>query len=302
MRGPQLNQKRRTCDCGKHPNNLICPNVRPDKWTYGTKLCINCTKKPLSSKRVLLRAERRKATGQPMAGYLCAGCEENVYNQECERAKREGDPPPVKAHMSYVRREERRIHEMLLRSGWKECHAVGVHPPVGHFRQELHIDFRCAGVSDDKKYAKIDFVLGVEGGLVFLEVDEHQHKYGYRDHLSCDIKRMNSVMGSLIMEASALPVPSMPNVLWLRYNPNAWKPDGATRRLTKDVREGRLVKHLRQIRQRTLTEPLAVGYAFYDETVQGELKVIANKDPDTRIDGVVYNLKGLEGAEVLVNV
>ena len=48
----------------------------------------------------------------------------------------------------------------------------------------------------------IDFVVNVAAGvpLVFLEVDENQHKFGYGE-AGCDMRRMAKVMESLYMSS-----------------------------------------------------------------------------------------------------
>ena len=74
-------------------------------------------------------------------------------------------------------------------------------PPPGYFKREHRIDFECAEASADRKWCFIDFVISYDDGtLVFLEVDEHQHRFGYDGvdgaHLSCDSKRMANVLTS----------------------------------------------------------------------------------------------------------
>ena len=52
---------------------------------------------------------------------------------------------------------------------------------------------------------------GNNAPLVFLEVDEGQHRYGYGE-AGCDMRRMSKVMESLTLTGF------VGNVLWLRYN------------------------------------------------------------------------------------
>ena len=80
-------------------------------------------------------------------------------------------------------------------------------------------------------------MLSLPGGLVFLEVDENQHLYGYDASISCDMKSMDFVMGSLFDELGE----ARPNVYWLRYNPSAYHVDGVLVKVQKEERERRLV-------------------------------------------------------------
>ena len=65
-----------------------------------------------------------------------------------------------------------------------------------------------------------------KSGVIFLEVDEHQHK----THLiSCELRRMMDVHQSLVMEGNTLPI------AFLRYNPNSHKVDGEFRKWKEAV-------------------------------------------------------------------
>ena len=163
----------------------------------------------------------------------------------------------------YVRlkkRQEQRVEDALVSAGWKPWTHPELMPPAGHFKREKRVDFRCVDLSD-KSCARIDFVLGLAtGGYVLLEVDENQHRYGYGSEASCDAKRMSTVMGSLRVETSQAGA-DMPRVLWLRYNPNAHRIDGALQAVPKKEREAWLCSFLAGLE---LTEDLAIGYAYYD--------------------------------------
>ena len=77
------------------------------------------------------------------------------------------------------KQQEERVRRALLDAGWQERRLAEAMPPVGYFRREKRVDFKCAELNTGGKFASIDFVLGVPNGFVFLEVDEQQHKYGY---------------------------------------------------------------------------------------------------------------------------
>ena len=73
--------------------------------------------------------------------------------------------------------------------------------------------------------------------------------------------------------ASALvSIPDMPRVLWLRYNPNAHRIDGALQAVSKKEREAWLCSFLAGLE---LTEDLAIGYAYYDAS-GGACDVVAD--------------------------
>jgi hypothetical protein len=193
--------------------------------------------------------------------------------------------------------QEEKVRKALLDGGWQEYTLAETMPPVGFFRREKRIDFNCAkkaqpgALANAKQFARIDFVLGVPGGYVFLEVDEDQHRFGYaNDSLSCDMKRMASVMESLAVETNY----DLPNVYWLRYNPHAHRANGGLVKVPKAERERRLLAWLEAF---AFAAPLGVGYAFYDYDDEGGLEVLANPDYDAQYAAVVENLKALGSAD-----
>ena len=191
--------------------------------------------------------------------------------------------------------QEERVRRALLDGGWKEWRLAETMPPVGYFRREKRIDFKCAKLESRDTWANIDFVLGVANGYIFLEVDENQHKYGYGDHLSCDMKRMACVMESLAVETDY----NLPCIYWLRYNPHAWRVGGALRSVLKVEREARLVAWLERF---NFVAPLGVGYAFYnceeDIDEPGMLEVLGNEEYNPQYAEVVDNLMGLDLEDV----
>ena len=185
--------------------------------------------------------------------------------------------------------QEERVRRALLDAGWQEWHLSETMPPVGYFRREKRIDFKCAELDTEGKNARIDFVLGVPNGYVFLEVDEHQHQYGYDASISCDMKRMSHVTESLFVETGGNP----PWIYWLRYNPHAWRVGGALQSVPKAEREARLVAWLEGFE---CVAPLGIGYAFYDceaEEDGGALAVLDNGEYHPCYAEVVDNLLDL---------
>lgn len=186
--------------------------------------------------------------------------------------------------------QEERVRRALLDAGWQEWRLAEAMPPVGYFRREKRVDFKCAKLESRDTYARIDFVLGVPGGFVFLEVDENQHRYGYGAELSCDMKRMACVMESLAVETNY----DAPPIYWLRYNPHAWHVGGELRRVPKADREARLVAWLKAF---ACVAPFGIGYAFYDceapdeeDGAPGALDVLNNEEYNREYAEAVDNL------------
>lgn len=204
----------------------------------------------------------------------------------------------ARVHAQRKKEQEERVRRALVDAGWQEHRLAEAMPPVGYFRREKRIDFKCAKLESRDTWCRIDFVLGVPNGFVFLEVDEHQHKYGYGDHLSCDMKRMACVMESLAVETNY----NVPNLYWLRYNPNAWHVGGETRRMPKADREANLVAWLERFE---CVASFGIGYAFYDceapeeegvedeEDEPGALDVLGNGEYNPQYAQVAENLMDL---------
>ena len=185
------------------------------------------------------------------------------------------------------KKQEERICKLLIKSGWKESFLSEIMPPVGFFKREKRIDFKCVDSNDT--WCRIDFVLGLETGYVFLEIDEHQHRFGYNnDTLSCDMKRMSKVMSSLTCE-----IENVPNIMWVRYNPNVWYTDNIKQEIPKKKRESWLINYLQDL---ILETPLLIGYAYYD-IVDNILEVLCNEEYHPQFANIAINLIDIESDE-----
>lgn len=155
------------------------------------------------------------------------------------------------------KKQEQRIATALTASGFD-------------FKREHTIDFMCLGDATGR-CARVDFLLLLSGRVIMLEVDEDQHRFGYGPVL-CDMARMADIVLSLAAEGNTLPIQ------FVRYNPHAFKVDGATVRTLKRDREACLVSYLRALPPvDASTPPLAVQYMFYD-TEAGH--PVVTRDPD----------------------
>ena len=133
------------------------------------------------------------------------------------------------------------------------------------YTREHYVDFKCVGDMDGK-YARIDFLILLGNTIVFLEVDEKQHRFGEYS-IKCDLKRMANIMESLSLAGNQLPV------VFLRYNPDAFKVAGTTRKTRKHVRERKLVSLLQNPTSGLLGEceaKLSIKYLNYDQDERGK--------------------------------
>lgn len=144
-----------------------------------------------------------------------------------------------------VKKEENKIVKLLNKYGIS-------------FVRELKIDYNCVEKISDmwkKNYANIDFVLHSAEYTILLEVDEKQHKFGYGG-VSCDMKRMNFVLSSIRASGNNLPV------LFLRYNPNNFKIDCKTCKVSDKVKHYQLLDFIEKYKPSTGN--LEIKYLFYD--------------------------------------
>ena len=100
------------------------------------------------------------------------------------------------------------------------------------FEYQHHLPFRGCGLESETAHTFADFALPTPWGYVLLEVDEEQHK-AYDP--SCDVRRDCDM-------AASVGLGSGHKLLVLRYNPDAFKIAGMTRRTTKKERHAQLIR------------------------------------------------------------
>ena len=191
------------------------------------------------------------------------------------------------------KQQEEHVRLALLLYGWGEWSSGDTLPPSGYFKREHQIDFTCAGASEDRKWCRIDFVLAYDDGtFVFLEVDEHQHRFGYDGedgaHLSCDSKRMANVQTSITIEFVAVGA-DPPPIYWFRYNPHTWHVNGTVITVKRTEREKRLCAFLSKSPSR-----VGIGYAFYDYDKEDGMDVLGASEFHPLLRDMVENLQGLD--------
>ena len=121
------------------------------------------------------------------------------------------------------------------------------------FDEEVHISYRCIDATS-KKFSRIDVVIDIPARnlRILLEIDETQHD---ADAWGCDVVRMNDTTACVRMSGDTF------NLLWLRFNPDAYKVDGVTAR-TRTVDRHAALK--RVIDTYVPTRYMAVMYMYFD--------------------------------------
>jgi hypothetical protein len=168
------------------------------------------------------------------------------------------------------KRDERNVELALLCGGYTESNFGGDWLPVpGQFKREFLVDFACVEQprGSGEHRARIDFIISLpQGGTVFLEVDEHQHKYGYNSLVSCDMRRIARIEESRFMEEAKCNIPPQ-NVVWVRYNPHTFRVHGKLVSLcNRRKREQWLIEYLNtlDVALECRNSRMALRYAFYD--------------------------------------
>jgi hypothetical protein len=163
----------------------------------------------------------------------------------------------------YRKEQERRVERALENAGY-----VGVggdfYPGPGQYRREFTIDFTCVEAAKQKgeTRCRIDFVIGLrQGGVVFLEVDQDQHKWGYDNYKSCDARRLARVEESRFMSNFA-----EIQVLWLRFNLDAYSVGATPMISNKKAREAWLIDYMATVNvtRECAGSRYAIRYVFYD--------------------------------------
>jgi hypothetical protein len=119
-------------------------------------------------------------------------------------------------------------------------------------KREHQINVSCNG----GHFYRIDYLHILNGVMFFIENDEHQH-----DHylVSCEIRRMINTKSVLIQEGNNMPL------VFIRYNPDAYRVDNKEKKIKKKDRIKRLVKLIQTIsREPRNCPPLSIYYLFYD--------------------------------------
>lgn len=123
----------------------------------------------------------------------------------------------------------------------------------------------------------------MSGAIIFLEIDESQHLFGYDAALSCDSKRMCDVMATIALAGDD----RMPPPFWIRYNPMAWHKNGSLLRVDTQIRQRFFLELLGDVQR---SDELRIGYAFYDLDKDGNLEVLQNEEFSETLASCAFNL------------
>ena len=231
---------------------------------------------------------------------LCPTCEKAVDAEAVvEAAAKAGQPaPPAAKKQKLVKRQELKMLERLVLNGYTQSFNKGVAPRPGEFTREVYVDHRCALGREfkygEKQCAYVDFVVHPKRGgkLLFLEIDEGEHKFPCYSVL-CETARMWNVCESLRLDFSG-----DTHVLWLRVNPDTKFGLGdATHNPSTTARCDAVCALLDAIEGRPDDPPMQVAYAFYQMRADGTPKVLDDPDYHAEVRRGVVLLAHALGSE-----
>ena len=126
---------------------------------------------------------------------------------------------------------------------------------INHTREHT-ITYGCVNDINNTN-SRVDFVIehtdiNDKFGLIFLEVDEHQHN-GYP--ISCDVSRMAKIIESLMIDGNIVPI------RFLRYNPHCYSINNIKQKINQVQRHDKLIECIKTVEFNT---SFSVMYLFYD--------------------------------------
>lgn len=135
------------------------------------------------------------------------------------------------------------------------------------FVREYRTDHKCLTATNN--HSRVDFLFPNYGKFhVVVEVDEYQHAYYSQ---ICETSRMNNIVASWSLSGNSMPI------IFIRYNPHAFKVDGKTKRTQMAERHKKLMDLMDIIKTMEPSRDVQVYYMFYD-TDEGIPVVLS--DPD----------------------
>lgn len=152
-------------------------------------------------------------------------------------------------------RHHERIHtdkaRVIIKRSEEETYKL-LEQYLGIIRREYHVDFSCI----NKTFARIDFVYTMNDILFFIENDENQHK---DNDVSYETQRMLDI--KLALSECNIDLP----IVWIRYNPHAYKIDSKTIKCSQDDRIKKVIYYIQEcIDNKELLPEVSYCYCFYD--------------------------------------
>ena len=137
------------------------------------------------------------------------------------------------------------------------------------YQREVHIGYSCSELeTDNKKNARIDFLIERPTHRILLENDENQHKDRI---MSCEVARMAWVMEAIQAGQNTRPT------LWIRFNPDSFKINGQNQKIPKKERFHQLCQEICKERP-NLKDGFRILYMYYDLDDNLELKILEDDD------------------------
>ncbi len=92
--------------------------------------------------------------------------------------------------------------------------------------------------------------------MFFIENDENQHQaYGSPE---CEMRRMLDVKSALLQQGTNTPL------IWIRYNPHAFRVDNKLTKINQIDRIKRLIRLIEELSSKPYDIPFSIYYLFYD--------------------------------------
>ena len=155
-----------------------------------------------------------------------------------------------------TKQKELAVHTLLTEAGVQ-------------FEYQLHMPFASCELASETKCAYVDFAIATEWGYVLLEVDEEQHRGKDKDP-SCDVRRDFDIAASTALGSG------QPLVV-LRYNPDAFKVNGATRTVSSKERQAKLLETLSALEEPREFRRL---FMYYDRDADDDVLPLVAKEWD----------------------
>lgn len=236
---------------------------------------------------------------------LCPNCEGRQKDIEAaERAaeaaaRGEAAPTaPSKKPRPNPKEQEVKMYERLIAAGYHESRQRGWNPHLGEFTREVFFDHTCALARNfeagEKKRAYVDYVVCPKKGgvLVFLEVDEHEHKCANYTVL-CDTTRMWNICESVKLDGSG-----DKNVLWLRLNPDTrFRVGNDTHSPSNTARCDAVCRLLDSLEGKPKDPPMRIAYACYQMESDHTAKLTRDPEYHADVRPAVVRLKHRVGAD-----
>ena len=171
------------------------------------------------------------------------------------------------------------MYGRLLLLSYIETFDRGRSPRPGEFIREAYFDHRCAlgreFEAGETQFAYVDFVVCPKRGgmLVFLEVDEHEHK-GPNYTVLCDTTRMWNICESIVLDGSG-----DKHVLWVRLNPDTrFRIGNDTHSPSNTVRCDAVCALLDALEGTPDDPPMRIVYACFQ--MEADFTAERTRDPD----------------------